>query len=75
MTFSIHDVVPVLDELARDRDRDLGLRERAERAGWSPMHFQHAFARRAGESAETYAARIRLELDTARVAALVERRD
>ena len=66
MTFSIHEVVPALDELARDRDADLGLRDRAARAGWSSLHFQHAFARRVGESPEAYAARIRLELDTAR---------
>jgi AraC-like DNA-binding protein len=49
------------------RDQALPLRDLAARLGLSSLHFQHAFARRVGESPTAYAERIRHELAAARV--------
>lgn len=61
MATTLEQLLPILAELSRDRDRRRSLAELSRQAGRSASSFQRAFSRIVGESPKQYTRRLALE--------------
>lgn len=61
MATQLQDLLPILAQIAQERDRSVSLSELAEQAARSPSYFQRAFGRIVGESPKQFDKRLRLE--------------